>query len=127
MSAGRAPVRWASAQVSPAPPSPKVTRNHLIEGQVSHPAQPSVASHLRHLVANATKADVAEELALALSISLVVLLLILVAVFLHNGGLKFSHALTCLLLGFFLAGTSMAPTIQQGLAATANLVAGIRP
>ncbi|QNP74059.1 hypothetical protein IAG44_34450 [Streptomyces roseirectus] len=64
---------------------------------------------------------------MALSISLVVLLLILVVVFVRTGGLKPSHAVTCLLLGFFLAGTSMAPTIHSGLTATADLVAGIRP
>jgi hypothetical protein len=38
-----------------------------------------------------------------------------------------SHAVVCLLLGFFLAGTSMAPTISSGLMATADIVSGIRP
>ncbi|HEY8986241.1 MAG TPA: hypothetical protein VIU15_42545 [Streptomyces sp.] len=64
---------------------------------------------------------------MAVSVSLVVLLLILVVVFVRNGGLKMSHVFTCLLLGFFLAGTSIAPTIHSGLTATADLVAGIKP
>lgn len=64
---------------------------------------------------------------MAISISLVLLLLILAVIFLRNGGLKLSHALVCALLGFFLAGTSMAPTIHEGIAATANVVSGLRP
>ncbi|MFF1649188.1 hypothetical protein [Streptomyces sp. NPDC058240] len=64
---------------------------------------------------------------MAISISLVLLLLILAVIFLRNGGLKISHALVCAMLGFFLAGTSMAPTIQDGLAATANVVSSLTP
>ncbi|HET6859554.1 MAG TPA: hypothetical protein VFH94_21005, partial [Streptomyces sp.] len=61
---------------------------------------------------------------MAISISVLLLLLILAVVFLRGGGLKVSHALVCVLLGFFLAGTSMAPTIQNGIAATSDMVAG---
>ncbi|MGW4161311.1 hypothetical protein [Streptomyces sp. NPDC004788] len=64
---------------------------------------------------------------MAISISVVLLLLVLAVIFLRNGGLKFSHALVCALLGFFLAGTNMAPTIQNGVAATANVVSSFRP
>ncbi|AZM51681.1 hypothetical protein DMA15_03030 [Streptomyces sp. WAC 01529] len=64
---------------------------------------------------------------MAVSISVVLLLVILAVVFLRNGALKISHAVVCLLLGFYLAGTSMAPTIQDGLTATADIVSGIRP
>ncbi|MEU6812763.1 hypothetical protein ABZ920_28055 [Streptomyces sp. NPDC046831] len=64
---------------------------------------------------------------MAISISVVLLLLILVVVFVRNGALKFSHALVCVLLGFFLAGSSMAPTIHEGLSATAELVSSLRP
>ncbi|MFK4067166.1 hypothetical protein [Streptomyces sp. NPDC029674] len=64
---------------------------------------------------------------MAVSISVVLLLVILAAVFLRNGALKLSHAVVCLLLGFYLASTSMAPTIQDGLTATADIVSGIRP
>ncbi|MEU0030051.1 hypothetical protein [Streptomyces sp. NPDC006335] len=64
---------------------------------------------------------------MAISISVVVLLLILAVVFLRGGGLKVSHALVCVLLGFCLAGTSLAPTIHSGLTATAGIVSGLRP
>ncbi|GAA1502623.1 hypothetical protein GCM10009730_01300 [Streptomyces albidochromogenes] len=64
---------------------------------------------------------------MAISISLVLLLLILAVIFLRNGGLKISHAVVCALLGFFLAGTSMGPTIQNGIAATADVVGDLRP
>ncbi|MEU1127551.1 hypothetical protein ABZ371_29190 [Streptomyces sp. NPDC005899] len=64
---------------------------------------------------------------MAISISLVLLLLVLAAIFLRNGGLKLSHAIVCALLGFLLASTSMAPTIHQGITATADVVSGLRP
>jgi len=64
---------------------------------------------------------------MAISISVVLLLVVLAVVFLRSGGLKFSHALVCALLGFYLAGSSMAPTIQDGIAATANVVGSLRP
>ncbi|MER7571638.1 hypothetical protein [Streptomyces sp. NPDC126514] len=64
---------------------------------------------------------------MAISISVVLLLLILAVIFLRSGGLKVSHALVCALLGFYMAGTSIAPTIQSGLTATAGIVSGLRP
>ncbi|MEU0225332.1 hypothetical protein ABZ177_13395 [Streptomyces sp. NPDC006284] len=64
---------------------------------------------------------------MAVSISVVLLLSVLAVIFLRNGGLKVSHALVCLLLGFYLAGTSIAPTINSGLTATADIVSGLRP
>ncbi|MFD8231538.1 hypothetical protein ACFV20_06525 [Streptomyces sp. NPDC059696] len=64
---------------------------------------------------------------MAISISVVLLLTILAVIFLRNGGLKISHALVCLLLGFSLAGTSIAPSINSGLTATAEIVSGLRP
>ncbi|GHE45846.1 hypothetical protein ABZ626_24030 [Streptomyces longispororuber] len=64
---------------------------------------------------------------MAISISMGLLLLILAAVLLRTGRLKVSHALVCCLLGFYLAGTSVAPTIHDGLTATADIVSGIRP
>ncbi|MBN0047470.1 hypothetical protein JS756_25870 [Streptomyces actuosus] len=64
---------------------------------------------------------------MAVSISVVVLLLILAVIFLRNGGLKFSHALVCLLLGFYLASSSIAPTIHSGLTATADIVSSLHP
>ncbi|MDI3387873.1 hypothetical protein QIS99_16945 [Streptomyces sp. B-S-A8] len=64
---------------------------------------------------------------MAISISVFLLLLILAVVFLRNGALKLSHAIICVLLGFYLAGTSLAPTIQNGLTATADLVSDLKP
>ena len=64
---------------------------------------------------------------MAVSISVVLLLSVLAVIFLRNGGLKVSHAPVCLLLGFYLAGPSIAPTISSGLAATADIVGSLRP
>jgi hypothetical protein len=64
---------------------------------------------------------------MAISISVIVLLLILAVVFLRNGALKLSHAVVCVLLGFYLASTSLAPTIHNGLTATADIVSSLRP
>lgn len=64
---------------------------------------------------------------MAVPISVVLLLSILAVLFLRNGGLKVSHALVCLLLGFYLASTSIAPTINSGLTATADIVGSLRP
>ncbi|WP_326701441.1 hypothetical protein OG909_31475 [Streptomyces sp. NBC_01754] len=64
---------------------------------------------------------------MVVSISLVLLLLFLAVVFLRNGGLKISHAIVCAMLGFLLASTRMAPTIQEGIAATADVVSGLHP
>ncbi|MEV7390462.1 MULTISPECIES: hypothetical protein [unclassified Streptomyces] len=64
---------------------------------------------------------------MAVSISVVLLLLFVAVLFMRQGGLKISHALVCMVLGFFLASTSMAPTISSGLTATADLVGSLRP
>lgn len=64
---------------------------------------------------------------MAISISVVLLLLILAVIFLRSGKLKFSHALVCGLLGFYLAGSSLAPDIQNGLAGAADVVSSVRP
>ena len=64
---------------------------------------------------------------MAISISVVVLLLVLAVIFTRNGGLKISHALVCTLLGFYLAGTNIAPTIHSGVTATAGIVSHLQP
>ncbi|MER6977814.1 hypothetical protein [Streptomyces carpinensis] len=64
---------------------------------------------------------------MTISISAVLLLAVLAIIFVRNGALKFSHALVCCLLGFFLACSSMAPTIREGLEATAQIVGNLRP
>ncbi len=55
------------------------------------------------------------------------LLLILAVVVLRHGRMKVSHAVICGLLGFYLASTSVAPTIHNGMNATADIVSGIHP
>ncbi|MFD7029361.1 hypothetical protein ACIQWR_35515 [Streptomyces sp. NPDC098789] len=64
---------------------------------------------------------------MVISLSVVVLLVVLASIFVRSGGLKFSHALVCVLLGFYLASSSMAATIHNGLAATAQVVGDLRP
>ncbi|MHC3452593.1 hypothetical protein [Streptomyces prasinus] len=64
---------------------------------------------------------------MAVSISVVLLLGTLAVIFLRNGGLKPSHAIVCLLLGFCLASSGVAPAIHSGLTATADIVGGLRP
>ncbi|MER5889313.1 hypothetical protein ABT160_36275 [Streptomyces sp. NPDC001941] len=64
---------------------------------------------------------------MALSVSVVLLFLILAVIFVRSGGLKVSHALVCVLLGFFLAGSSIAPTIRDGVSGAAGIVAGLKP
>ncbi|MGW0995228.1 hypothetical protein [Streptomyces sp. NPDC002520] len=64
---------------------------------------------------------------MAVSMSVVLLLLVIAVIFMRNGALKISHAVVCMLFGFFMASTSIAPTIQSGLTATAQLVGGLKP
>ncbi|WP_328924485.1 hypothetical protein OG429_07370 [Streptomyces sp. NBC_00190] len=64
---------------------------------------------------------------MVISLSVVVLLFILAWIFVRSGGLKFSHALVCVLLGFYLASSSMAAAIHDSLTATANAVSSLNP
>lgn len=50
---------------------------------------------------------------MALSISAVVLLAIIVFLLIKKSGLKAGHAIVCMLLGFYLASSTMAPTIKD--------------
>lgn len=50
---------------------------------------------------------------MALSVSVVLPLLAVVFLLIKKGGLKGGHALLCILLGFYLAGSSLAPTIRN--------------
>ncbi|MFI9273019.1 hypothetical protein ACIGXM_20160 [Kitasatospora sp. NPDC052896] len=61
-----------------------------------------------------------------LSISGIVLFGTIAFLFFRRDGLKVSHAVTCALFGFYLAGTAIAPSIQAGGASLANLVGGIK-
>lgn len=64
---------------------------------------------------------------MVVSISVVLLLLVLAVVFMRSGALRVSHALVCVLLGFVLASTSVAPTITNGISSTTQLLSGMRP
>ena len=65
---------------------------------------------------------------MAINISVVLLLLLVAVIFMRGGApLKLSHALVCMLLGFLLSGTSIAPAVHDGVSATADLINGIRP
>lgn len=64
---------------------------------------------------------------MAISISVILLLALLAVIFVRSSGLKLWHAIVCVLLGFFLAGTRMAPTIQDGINSTANVVSSLQP
>jgi hypothetical protein len=57
----------------------------------------------------------------ALSISAVLLLIIVVFLLVRRSGLKAGHAVVCVLLGFYLASSTFAPTITQ----LTNSVAGM--
>lgn len=63
---------------------------------------------------------------MAVSISLVVLLGITVWVLHRYAGLKFLHALACVLFGFLLAATGAAPMIRQVIGNLVALVSGHR-
>ncbi|GAA2370500.1 hypothetical protein ACI2L4_03715 [Streptomyces sparsogenes] len=62
---------------------------------------------------------------MALSISLVVLLLIIVVMLVQKAGLKSGHALLCVLLGFYLASSSIAPTIDDLTTNVANMIGDV--
>ncbi|MER7987116.1 hypothetical protein ABTY53_16220 [Streptomyces noursei] len=64
---------------------------------------------------------------MAISISVILLLVTLIVIFLRSGKLKLSHAIVCGLLGFYLAGSSLAPDIHHGLANAAEVVSSVRP
>ncbi|MGA5062702.1 hypothetical protein ACPB9E_02835 [Streptomyces exfoliatus] len=63
---------------------------------------------------------------MALSISVVVLLAIVVFLLIRKSGLKAGHAAVCALLGFYLASSSIAPSISTLTTNVANMVGGIK-
>ncbi|MFD7444002.1 hypothetical protein [Streptomyces sp. NPDC059909] len=62
---------------------------------------------------------------MAVSISAVVLLGILVFVFVKKSGLNVAHAAVCVLFGFFLAGSSVAPSIRSGVQSAVQMIGKI--
>ncbi|MEU8568282.1 DUF2304 family protein [Streptomyces pathocidini] len=63
---------------------------------------------------------------MALSISMVVLLAIIVILMIKKAGLKAGHAVVCMLLGFYLASSSIAPTISELTTNVAGMIGDIR-
>ncbi|GAA2480894.1 MULTISPECIES: hypothetical protein [Streptomyces] len=63
---------------------------------------------------------------MALSISAVVLLAIVVFLLIRKSGLKAGHAVVCMLLGFYLASSSIAPTISELTTNVAGMIGGIK-
>ncbi|MBV9161829.1 MAG: hypothetical protein JO281_09825 [Pseudonocardiales bacterium] len=62
---------------------------------------------------------------MVLSISLVLLLAVLVWFLVRFAALRGWHAVLCILFGFYLASTPLAPYIQTGCRAVAHFVAGV--
>ncbi|MEU9420579.1 hypothetical protein [Streptomyces sp. NPDC051000] len=63
---------------------------------------------------------------MALSISAVVLLAIVVFLLVRKSGLKAGHALVCVLLGFYLASSTIAPTLSQLTSNVASMISGLK-
>jgi hypothetical protein len=62
----------------------------------------------------------------ALSISAVLLLLFIVFLLVRKSGLKGGHAIVCVLLGFYLASTSVAPSISQLTSNMASVIGSFK-
>ena len=62
---------------------------------------------------------------MALSISAVVLLAIIVFLLVKKSGLKAGHAIVCMLLGFYLASSTIAPTISEVTTNIAGMIGSI--
>lgn len=86
-------------------------------------AAPSLASASRSHVRRQTAVGV---FPVAVSISAVVLLAVIVFLLIRKGGLKVGHAIVCVLLGFYLASSSIAPTISEATRSLARMIGGIR-
>ncbi|GAA2255270.1 MULTISPECIES: hypothetical protein [Streptomyces] len=63
---------------------------------------------------------------MALSISAVVLLAIIVFLLVKKSGLKAGHAIVCMLLGFYLASSTVAPTINELTTNIAGMIGSIK-
>jgi hypothetical protein len=59
---------------------------------------------------------------MAVSISAVLLLLVVVLMLVRKAGLKGGHAVACVLLGFYLASSSLAPTIRDLTTNVAHMI-----
>jgi hypothetical protein len=62
----------------------------------------------------------------ALSISAVLLLIVVVFLLVRKSGLKAGHAVVCVLLGFYLASSTFAPTITQLTSSVAGMIGNFK-
>ena len=63
---------------------------------------------------------------MALTISAAILLLLIVVLLIRRSGLKVWHAIACTLLGFYLASSSIAPSIRQVTSNLAGMINGLK-
>ncbi|MFI9270544.1 DUF2304 domain-containing protein [Kitasatospora sp. NPDC052896] len=63
---------------------------------------------------------------MALSISAAMLMLVIVVVLIRRSSLKLAHAIVCALLGFYLANSTIAPSIQQVTSNLAEMINGLK-
>ncbi|MFI9361076.1 DUF2304 domain-containing protein [Kitasatospora sp. NPDC053057] len=63
---------------------------------------------------------------MAMNISAVVLTLTIVVVLVRRSDLKPAHAIVCALLGFYLASSSIAPSISQVTTNLAGMINGLK-
>ncbi|MFH8379517.1 DUF2304 family protein [Kitasatospora sp. NPDC001159] len=63
---------------------------------------------------------------MAMNISAVVLMLTIVVVLIRRSSLKLAHAIVCALLGFYLASSSIAPSITQVTSNLAGMINGLK-
>ncbi|MDT0443154.1 hypothetical protein [Streptomyces johnsoniae] len=62
---------------------------------------------------------------MGLSISAVLLFTIIVVLLVRKSGLKVLHAIVCVLLGFYLAGSNMAPAIDDFSTGLSDMISDI--
>ncbi|UED84352.1 hypothetical protein [Streptomyces profundus] len=62
---------------------------------------------------------------MALSVSAVLLLLVIVVLLVRRAGLNTLHAVVCVLLGFYLASSNMAPTIDNFSSGVADMISSL--
>ena len=63
---------------------------------------------------------------MAISFSAVLLLGIITFLLVKKGGLKAGHAVVCTLFGFYLASSSIAPTVSKAVASLAQMISQIK-
>ncbi|MGW2371340.1 MULTISPECIES: DUF2304 domain-containing protein [Kitasatospora] len=63
---------------------------------------------------------------MAMNVSAVMLMLTIVVVLIRRSSLKLGHAVVCALLGFYLASSSIAPSISQLTTNLAGMLNGLK-